>query len=468
MAKNIYTLPEDGFRIRHHPMAVQGFYKRYRTFVQYFLFALFSLLPWVKINNLPAVLFDIPNRRFAFFGINFWGHDTPVLFFILTSFSLGLAFVTAVWGRAWCGWACPQTVFIDGIFRRTEAFIEGNHIARTKLQNAPLNKEKIIKKTAKWFLFFLISSFLAHTLLSYFFEADKLVSMMASSPLKNRTPFLIVSLTTIVILFNFGWFREQFCIIMCPYGRLQSVLMDENSLTIVYDEKRGEPRRGRHPETSNKKMGDCINCYKCVAVCPTGIDIRCGNQMECIACTSCIDACDDVMVTTKKPSGLIRYDSENGLNGKQTKFWRMRSFTYLGLTLLSITGLSLFVSSRSDLDITIVRASESPYQVFKRSEQNTFVTNHFKLHIKNQSLHTMDVFLQQTENPEDLDTEIIAPTFPAKIPPGKTTESHIYIKFPESALNKQGQKIFPLYIHTIYGKTTQKYRKDINLVGPVK
>ncbi|MCR4289326.1 MAG: 4Fe-4S binding protein, partial [Candidatus Scalindua sp.] len=244
MGKSIQKLPDDGLRINQFPMAAHGFFRKYRDLSQWMLIAIFIILPWIKINGLPAILINLPARRFAFFGLNFWGHDAPLLFFVLASFSLGLLLATSVWGRVWCGWACPQTITIDGIFRRIETLVEGNHIARKKLYETSLEKEKIIKGAIKWLLFFTISLILSHTFFAYFTGTAKLVSMTLRPPSLNLTIFLMVNTTTLVILFNFGWFKERLCTTICPYGRLQSVLMDEDSLVVAYDEKRGEPRKG--------------------------------------------------------------------------------------------------------------------------------------------------------------------------------------------------------------------------------
>lgn len=465
MAESIHKLPEDGFRINHYPMAVRGFFRKYRTLTQWLLIATFIFLPWIKINGLPAILINLPDRRFTFFGLSFWGHDTPLIFFILAGFSLGLLFVTSVWGRVWCGWACPQTVIIDGVFRRIETLVEGNHIARKKLQAAPFDKEKIIKKAIKWFLFFFISTLVSHTFYAYFTGPGILVSMAISSPSENLTTFLIVNTTTLIILFNFGWFKERLCTVICPYGRLQSVLMDEDSLVVAYDENRGEPRKGR--KRSSGETGDCINCYKCVVVCPTGIDIRYGIQMECIACTSCIDACNEVMRITKKPDGLIRYESENGLKGEKTIFWKMKTYIYFGLTLLSFLGLFLYVLNRSALDITVLRAHDEPYQVLETSKDDTLIANHFTLNLKNQSSQVMEVDIIRKEEMENSEIEIIAPTLPEIIPPGEAIKNHIFIKFSKSILDKKGRGKFKLQIMAKSKSVTKKYIKEINLVGPI-
>ncbi len=465
MVESIQTLPEDGFRINQYPMEAHGFFRKQRDLSQWILIAIFITLPWIKINGLPAVLINLPDRRFAFFGLSFWGHDAPLLFFVITSFSLGLLFATSVWGRVWCGWACPQTIPIDGIFRRIEILVEGNHIARKKLHEKPFDKEKIAKAAVKWFLFFTVSLILSHTFFAYFTGPGKLVSMALSPNADTLTTFLIVNTTTLIILLNFGWFKERLCTVICPYGRLQSVLMDEDSLVVAYDEERGEPRKGRNAKS--KEMGDCIDCFKCVAVCPTGIDIRRGIQMECIACTACIDACNEIMRITKKPEGLIRYESENGLKGKKTVFWKMKTNIYLGLTILSVIGLFLFTFNRSELDITVLRAHENPYQVLETSKESTLIANHFTLSLKNQSAVKMEIDIIRTDIIENRKIEIIASTLPVTIPPGEAKKNHIFIKFPKPVLGGKSHQKYQLQFMTKSKDITKKYIKEISLVGPI-
>jgi cytochrome c oxidase accessory protein FixG len=241
--------------------------------------------------------------------------------------------------------------------------------------------------------------------------------------------------------------------------------MDEDSLVVAYDEDRGEPRKGR--TNGRAETGDCINCFKCVAVCPTGIDIRNGIQMECIACTSCIDACDDIMRITKKPKGLIRYESENGLAGEKTTFWKIKNYIYLGLTMLSVAGIFLFIFNRSELDITVLRAHENPYQVIRSSNGDTLIANHFTLSLKNQSSQTMEIEIIKSGEIGKFVLEIIAPTFPLVIPPGEAAKDFFFIKFPKSVLDKKGHEKFQIQIIAKSNNITQKYIKEINLVGPI-
>ncbi|RME14444.1 MAG: cytochrome c oxidase accessory protein CcoG [Bdellovibrio sp.] len=426
------TLDSKGGRIPLYPAMPRGRFRAYRTRVQVILILIFLGLPWIHIHGKQALLLDLPKREFTFFGLTLYAHDAPLIFFVLGILTLGLAFVTAVWGRVWCGWACPQTVFIDGVFRRIEKWVEGSHIKRRKLDQAPWTAQKVFKKTLKWTLFILTSLVLTHSFLAYFVGAERLIGMVTSSPKENWTSFLFILVTTGLVLFDFAWFREQFCIIVCPYGRFQSVLMTSRSLAVLYDEKRGEPRRGKDPH----KQGDCVDCFKCVNVCPTGIDIRNGIQMECIACTSCIDACDEVMTKLKKPRGLIRYSSEAEMQGQPKTYWRPRAFIYLTLILLMVVGLGVGLSRREAFNISIVRSHDLPYKKVA-NQKNTYL-NHFNLYIKNQT--NKDTQLQVSLLKAPSHVKLIFPFNPLPLKANENKKVPFFLEF-------QKQKDLPSQIH---------------------
>lgn len=446
MNKNPLDLPEEslasldefGNRIFIYPAKVRGFFHKKRTQLQVVLMLIFLILPWTEINGVQTVLLDIPGRRFTFFGGTFWAHDGPLIFFVLAFLTMGLALLTAVWGRIWCGWACPQTVFIEMIFRRIEEWVEGNHIERRKLNQQEWSFSKFSKKTLKWAAYTLVSLVIAHSFLAYFVGAETLLEMIQHSPRQNWTVFWMAVFFSGVTLFDFGWFREQFCIIMCPYGRFQSVLMDEHSLAILYNTKRGEPRKA--PGLAKQEQGDCINCYKCVAVCPTAIDIRRGVQMECIACTACADACDEVMTKIGKPTGLIGYSSETRQQGQNTRFFRPRTWVYLGLLFLITAGLLYSLSRRQDFHLALVRAIETPYQLVQDGSEE-LVINHFKLKIKSQSSQER---ILTAEVLGINGVQLVSPYIGQKIRAGQSLETHLFIKFPPELLNSQGQKVLEI------------------------
>jgi cytochrome c oxidase accessory protein FixG len=409
------------------------------------------------------VLLDIPNRRFAFFGITFWAHDVPMLFFVLGILAIGLAFVTVTWGRVWCGWACPQTVFIDRVYRRIERWIEGDHIQRIRLARAPMTPDKIWKKSVKWFLFWFVSTNIAHSFTAYFIGAERLLGMSLSSPTENLTPFIFVAALTVILLFDFGWFREQFCMIMCPYGRFQSVLMDRSSMAVLYDETRGEPRKGTEPEGT--EHGDCVNCYRCVQVCPTGIDIRRGIQLECVACTACIDACDQIMAKIERPRGLIRYSTEAEMAGERRRVIRPASVIYASVLAVLLISFSVVVATRGAIDAKFIRAIETPYTQNALDDGTTEIINHYKVKVKNQMFDEREIALS-IEGPAAEEIELVAPTYPLMLTGGQTVQNHIFFKFSGSLTKRTGKYPIRMSVRATSQNSSDTVVEEITLVGP--
>ena len=338
------------------------------------LILIYVLLPWIPIRGAPAVFFNAAERKVHLFGHTLVFQDLWLGFFIITGLGFSLYYVTALFGRIWCGWACPQTVFLEGVYRRIERWIEGDGPKRERLAAAPNTTGKIVKRVIKHGFFILVSLFIAHVFISYFVSLPRLWGMMRSSPFENWTAFLWVFTMSGIFYFNFAWFREQLCIVICPYGRLQSALIDDHSLVIGYDEKRGEPRG----KLNTPGAGDCVACFRCVQVCPTGIDIRQGLQMECIGCSACIDACDEVMDKVNKPRGLIRYDSQNGFEGRKTKYLRPRTMVYTAMLLAGVVAFSLALSSLKPFTGTVQRMQGAPFY-----QQDGMVRNQFLMRLTN-------------------------------------------------------------------------------------
>ena len=467
MAKRRLDLPEDrpasfdgdGHHVAQIPAAVSGRYRKWRDWVYLALIAVFLVLPWTQFGGHQTVLLDIPNRQFALFGLTFWAHDIPLMFFVLGILTVGLTLMTAVLGRVWCGWACPQTVFIDRVYRRIEEWVEGNHVKRLHLAEAPMSWSKFGKKSLKWFLFWFVSANIAHSFTAYFVGSERLLQMSLTSPSENWTPFLFVTITTAILMFDFGWFREQFCIIMCPYGRIQSVLMDKHSVAILYDEQRGEPRKGSDAEAT----GDCVNCYKCVAVCPTGVDIRRGVQMECVACTACMDACDEIMRNVGKPEGLIRYASEESIQGRKTRFMRPRSLIYSAILLAMFAGLAVGVGSRSVLDAQFIRAIDTPYTEHVLEGGAVEIANHYRVHMKNQRFEDAEVALMVEGND---DVTIVAPMFPLTLAPGEDNTLHVFFKFPRELTAETGRMSLDITLVVTLASESSVIKETVSLVGP--
>jgi cytochrome c oxidase accessory protein FixG len=377
------TTDETGKRIFPIPELVKGVWYKRRIILMWALILFYLILPWIYVDGKQWVLLDISRREFTLFGGLFYAHDGPLLVFIGLSLAFVIGFVTSVWGRVWCGWACPQTVFIEALFRPIEKFILGTSRTRKQLRDAPWTINKIIKLASLWSVFLVASLHIVHSFLGYFIGTRKLVMISLNPPQEHLTLFFTMLFLTALVLYDFGWFREQFCIIACPYGRFQSVLMDENSLLVGYDYKRGEPRR-EIGVVAPSQEGDCIDCHKCVKVCPTSIDIRRGTQLECIACTQCIDACDEIMTKLNRPTGLIRYSTENLLQQSskaRSPFKGARPYIYLGALVILLSFFGATISRRQGLSTQIVRGSAVAFNRIS----DTKVSNHFKLKYTNNS-----------------------------------------------------------------------------------
>lgn len=365
----VTTIREDGSRLFLHPADARGRFTRIRRLSGWALVAIYLALPWIKIGGYPAVFLDIAQGRFHLFGLTLAFQDSWLLFFLITGLGFSLFFVTALLGRVWCGWACPQTVFLEHVFRWIERRVEGDAPRRRALDAAPWTVEKTARRIVKQTMFVLVSAAIAHLFLAYFVSIPELWSMMRTAPGEHWGAFLFMAVFTGILYFNFAWFREQLCIVICPYGRLQSALIDDHSLVIGYDAKRGEPRG----KLGTADAGACIDCQRCVQVCPTGIDIRQGLQIECIGCAACIDACDEVMTKVKRPTGLIRYDSLKGFAGERTRWLRPRTFVYAVLLLAGGAVASWAFSTVKPASFGVTRLQGAPYFVDEHAVRNQFL-----------------------------------------------------------------------------------------------
>ncbi|HVK61802.1 MAG TPA: cytochrome c oxidase accessory protein CcoG [Bdellovibrionales bacterium] len=468
--ERLATTDEVGRRVYLYPADVRGFFRKYRTIVQFVLMAVFLALPWLHVGGKQFLLLNITEREFNIFGLALRAHNAPLLFFVFATGAFGLFFVTSIWGRVWCGWACPQTVFIDGVFRRIERWIEGSALDRRRLDASPWSTNKLARKTLKWVLFTLASLVITHSFLGYFVGTDRLAKMVTSSPLENWSSFLFMFVATAIVLFDFAWFREQFCIIACPYGRFQSVLMDSHSTVVAYDEKRGEPRATTEAKTLAKlhgqTLGDCVNCYRCVQVCPVGIDIRRGVQMECIACTGCIDACDEVMTKQGKPTGLIRYDSLRGLRGGRRKIVRWRSGLYFLVAAISAISLIVLLNRSQKLDVVVLRAKDTPYTVAGIQGQESQIHNHLKLELSNQT--GADRELRFAVLPDVAGVQLIAANPSLRIAEGELKRVDIFLRFPATVLVNGAKKIRIAVQSMASNGSIESIEKEVTLVGPIQ
>jgi len=415
------TLNRDGSRRWIRPKLSRGRYYRRRFFTAWGLIATFTLIPILKLGGKPLMLFDIPKREFTFFGATFLPTDTFLLMLLLFSIFIGIFLITAVLGRVWCGWACPQTVYMEYLYRPIEVLIEGGRNRQLKLDAEGANARRLIKNV----VFLLVSGFLANSFLAYFVGWDQLLGWMTGSPTEHPAAFALMLGTTLLMFFDFAYFREQTCIVACPYGRFQSVLLDRQSLIVGYDRGRGEPR-ARWRKKEERTAGDCIDCSLCVSTCPTGIDIREGLQMECIHCTQCIDACDEVMNRVGFDPGLIGYTSQAELETGKRSFLRPRLVVYSAILLVMFGAFAFSLAGKQTADITLLRGLGAPFTILPSGE----VSNQIRIKIANRAPEERS-YLIELDAAGDL--KMIAPENPLIVAPGETEMTGAFITAPQSA-----------------------------------
>lgn len=382
----ISIVDDKGGRKWVYPKKPKGKLYNARTIFSIFLLAILFGTPFIRSGGHPVMLFDILDRKIILFGTFFTPSDYFLFGLVMISAFVLLFLVTAVFGRIFCGWVCPQTVFLEMVFRKIEYLIEGDYTRQMELNKSHWNSEKIFKKTLKYIIFFALSFIIANTFLAYIIGTDKLFKIISEPVSQHLSGFISIMVFTGLFYFVFAWFREQACILVCPYGRLQSVLLNKNSIVIAYDFIRGEPR-GKISRNNENKNGDCIDCKKCVYVCPTGIDIRNGTQLECVNCTACIDACDSIMDSIDKPRGLIRYDSMEGIETKTKLKFTARVAGYITVLLVLITITTLMFTSRKDIDVSILRTQGMLYQKMPDGK----VSNLYNIKISNKTFNDLPV-----------------------------------------------------------------------------
>jgi len=417
------ALPLDGARKDLQPADVHGRFHTARTAVFAALIAVWIALPWIPIGGHPAVFIDVDRRSFYLFGATFNAQDGWMLFFLVTGVGFGLVYATTLLGRVWCGWACPQTVFLEGVFRRVERWLEGPRERRLHRNAGPWTPEKLLRKGAKQVVFALLAFLIAHVLLAYFVSLPKTFEMVRHNPAAHPEAFLWATALTVVLYVNFAWFREQFCVVLCPYGRLQSVLTDPQSLFVGYDAPRGEPRGKKGAQGAD----DCVDCHRCLVVCPTGIDIRKGAQLECIGCTACIDACDAVMDRLDRPRGLIRYDSLEGLAGRPRRILRPRVVAYTILLVLGATVAAGAARGRTNFEVNLLRLQGAPFTL-----TGDEVRDSLDLHIMNKVAAPRTFHIDVA--PVDA-MQVVLPVPMATIPPLGSVHIPLFLTMPRAKVH---------------------------------
>jgi cytochrome c oxidase accessory protein FixG len=448
----IATINEDGKRVWINPKKPKGPFYDKRKWVSYGLLIFLISAPFIKINGNQFLMFNVLERRFNIYSFPFWPQDFYLFVISMIIGVVGLALFTVAFGRIFCGWICPQTIFMEMVFRRIEYWIDGDRGAQIKLEKQAWDSEKIRKRVIKWFIFAIVSFLIANVFLAYLISSDELLLMIKEGPVKHAHNLIALLIFTAVFYFIFAWFREQVCIIACPYGRLQGALLDDKSIIVAYDHKRGEKEIGRakfdkREDRSTTGKGDCIDCKQCVVVCPTGIDIRNGTQLECVNCTACIDECDTIMENVGLPKGLIRYTSEDEINNNKKFEFTTRMKGYAAV-LVILTGLLIgMLFLRSDVEATILRL---PGQLFQ--EKDGMISNVFTYKIVNKtSYNYSDLTFKLTSHQGKI---IVVGNDKIELPSQKLAKGTMFVEISTSKLKSDKTKITIEVFHK--GKMIEK------------
>ena len=445
------TLNEDGSRRWIRPKPSHGTYAKARRAVGYGLMLVFFLIPHLRMGGKPIVLLDIPRRQFILFGTTFLPTDTLLLMLLAASIIIAIFLLTALFGRVWCGWACPQTVYMEFLFRPIERLVEGGRSGSLALdkQRSHFHPRRLLK----YAIYVVLAVFLAHTFLAYFVGTEALAQWIRRSPAEHPTSFLVMAGTALAIFGDFAYFREQTCLVACPYGRMQSVLLDRQSLIVAYDPTRGEPRmKGK---TRPDGAGDCIDCGACVTTCPTGIDIRDGLQMECIHCTQCADACDEIMTRVNKPKGLIRYSSRELLEGHKRHLIRPRTVLYPLALALFLGAFTYALATRDAADVTVLGGQGEPFTV----QADGQIANQVRVKIANRTNADHDYRIELIGATAG---SVVVPQNPLRVAAGESAVTPLFVLLPRSTFH-DGEHRVTVRVSDGAGFTTNvAYR----LVGP--
>ena len=437
---SIGTINQEGKRSWIFPKKPDGKFYKYRTWVSYGLLLFLFAAPFVKINGNQFLMFNVLERRFNIFGFPFWPQDFHLF---VISMIIGVVFIilfTVAFGRIFCGWICPQTIFLEMVFRRIEYWIEGDRGKQIRLAKQAWNAEKIRKRVLKWFIFFIISFLIANIFLAYLIGSDELIRYITEGPGAHTSTLISLLIFTGVFYFIFAWFREQVCIIACPYGRLQGVLLDKKSMVVAYDYKRGEKEEGRAKFRKNENRaasgkGDCIDCSQCVQVCPTGIDIRNGTQLECVNCTACIDACDAMMEKVDLPKGLIRYASEENIAEKKKFTFNPRLKAYTAVLVILIGVLTGMLFLRNDVEATVLRL---PGQLYEKKDNNV-IRNVYTFKLVNKTVEPIeDVYFKLISHSGKIEL-VTHENF--EVPKQGLSEGTLFIDINQAALESDKERL---------------------------
>ena len=457
----IGTIDDTGKRAFVHPKKPSGPLYDKRKLVSYILLAILLSSPFIKINGNQFMMFNVMERRFNIFSFPFWPQDFHLFVMSMIIGVVGLALFTVAFGRIFCGWFCPQTIFMEMVFRRIEYWIDGDRAQQIRLSKQAWDGEKIRKRVTKWIVFFIVSFIIANVFLAYLIGSDEVIEFIKEGPTQNGSTLVALLIFTAVFYFIFAWFREQVCIIACPYGRMQGVLLDNKTINVAYDHVRGEGETGRGKFNKNEDRaatgkGDCIDCRVCVHVCPTGIDIRNGVQLECVNCTACIDECDSIMEKVGLPKGLIRYASEDEIVKKEPFRLTARMKGYIAVLTILIGVFIGMLFLRNDVEATILHMPGQMYQ-----QEGTKITNIYNYSIINKTTSDFNDVTFKLVDPAGEIKLVGSPS--TKVPKQGIVKGTFFIKIEES--NLDGHKI-ELKIE-VYDKQKRIESATTTFVGPI-
>ncbi len=456
------TMTKEGKRAWVFPKKPSGKFYRYRKWVSYILLTFLIAAPFVKVNGNQFLMFNVLERRFNIFGFPFWPQDFHLFVISMIIGVIFIAFFTVAFGRIFCGWICPQTIFMEMVFRRIEYWIDGDRGAQMRLDRQAWNGEKIRKRVLKWSIFLIISFIIANVFLAYAIGGDRVIQYILEGPSGHLGTLISLLIFTGVFYFVFAWFREQVCIIACPYGRLQGVLLDNKSIVVAYDHKRGEAENGRKKFRKNEDrkalgFGDCIDCFQCVNVCPTGIDIRNGTQLECVNCTACIDECDHIMESVNLPKGLIRYASEENIE-KKKKFEFTPRLKGYSAVLLILTGILIgMLLLRNDVEARVLRL---PGQLYEHKDDNV-ISNVFTYKLINKTTRDIEHINFKLRKYKGI-IKLVTNEATFSVPAQGLAEGTMFIELPQSELSGDKNKL----MIEVYSGTELIETTTVNFLGP--
>lgn len=482
---HIATVDQSGKRVWLYPKKPKGRLTNYRTYVSWGLLVFLFGMPFVKWQGEPLLLFNVLERKFILFGILFTPQDFHLFVLAMLTFMVFIILFTVIFGRLFCGWICPQTIFMEMVFRKIEYWIEGDASAQIKLNKAPWTRDKIVKKASKQILFFMIAVLVSNTFLSYIIGIEEVIKIASEPITQNLSGFIAMLLFSFAFYFVFSYLREQVCVAICPYGRMQGVLLDKNSIIVAYDFIRGEPRgkikksAKKAPSTSENPVaamqsavastsalaettanppaqGDCIDCGLCVRVCPTGIDIRNGTQLECVNCTACIDACDEIMEKVDRPKGLIRYDSLEGIESNRQRIFTPRVIAYSAVLLVLVFVNVFLLSQRSLVETLILR---TPGMIYQEVDENT-LSNLYNYQVINKSKDELPLEFRLT----NIEGTIQFIGAPPVAPPQENIEGALLVEINKERLKDRKTKL----IFEVYSGDKLIDKTSTNFLGPMK